>query len=71
VRARQTPKQLSFSFIKPEVLIDQVRVYPYAKYTSNAPTLIEIYRDFGLDGVQEAILSQNRILEDLPWRVVK
>jgi len=62
-------KQLHFKFMEPkELKFDKVAVYRYARY---APSLVEIYRDFGLQKeVQEAILSANTLLEDLPWRVV-
>jgi len=65
VRVFQTPKQLYFEFMEPEVLfdgrIDHVKVWPFARYTSNytPPTLADIYRDFGL---------MNEAMEQLPWR---
>jgi hypothetical protein len=68
--------QLNFDFMGPE----EVRTWNHTRYEYRdlvgnyapgraPPTLRDILIDFGLvEEAQEAILSQNRILEDLPWR---
>lgn len=61
MRAHQTPKQLSFKFMEPEVYfdgrIDNVKVLPYARYTP--PTFDDTYREFRL---------MNAVADEFAWR---
>ena len=69
----QVAKQLCFSFIEPKALIlKDVRITHGVSRYGPVISLEDIYRDFGLHGqLQEVLNSQNRILEDLPWRRAK